>query len=153
MSSRPPPRKNLNCAQRLKLDERYSKSKLLLFKSLQTMSEMEGIVTTQAVVAMDITDPDPLEHRNENKPAFDIKKPKPTLQIRENLLYWKCNQTLHDGSMCGSYNELNFKQCKDCKSRRGVGDDGTDAYGTKIAKIVFVNNKNGEEFWQYVSEE
>lgn len=117
------------------------------------MSEMEGVVATQAVVAMDITEPDPHESHDENKPAFDIKKPKPTLQIRDNLLYWKCNQTLHDGSVCGSYNELDFKQCKDCKSRRGIGDDGTDAYGTKIAKIVFVNNKNGEELWQYASEE
>ncbi|KAF5721053.1 hypothetical protein FMUND_3800 [Fusarium mundagurra] len=65
----------------------------------------------------------------------------------------KYNQTLHDGTVCGSYNELDFKQYKDCKSRRGIGDDGTDAYGTKIAKIVFINNKHGEELWQYASEE
>ncbi|KAF4444029.1 hypothetical protein F53441_11246 [Fusarium austroafricanum] len=114
---------------------------------------MEGIVTTQAVVAMDITGPELPEDPNGTKPPIDIKKPKPTLQVRDNLLYWKCSQTLHDGSTCGSYNEMEFKQCKDCKSRRGVGDDGTDAYGTKIAKIVLVNNKNGEELWQYVSEE
>ncbi|KAF4993692.1 hypothetical protein FGRMN_6298 [Fusarium graminum] len=88
-----------------------------------------------------------------SNPAPEVKKTKPTLKVRENLMYWKCNQALHDGGVCGSYNEVNFRQCKDCKSRRGVGDDGTDAYGTKIAKIVLVNNTNGNELWQYVTEE
>ena len=84
---------------------------------------------------------------------IEIKKTKPTLHVREDLGYWKCSQTLQDGSTCGCYNVMEFKQCKDCKSRRGVGDDGTDAYGTKIAKIVHVNNENGNEFWQYLIEE
>ncbi|KAJ4266381.1 hypothetical protein ACHAPJ_001659 [Fusarium lateritium] len=81
------------------------------------------------------------------------KKPAPTTKVRDNLLYWKCNQTLQDNSTCGSFNEIKFNQCKDCKSRRGVADDGTDAYGTKIAKLVSVNNTTGEEFWQYNTEE
>ncbi|KAM0299718.1 hypothetical protein HYE67_005998 [Fusarium culmorum] len=152
---------------------------------------MEGIETTQAVVAMDLSDPDielcteSIEHDSPTKstkssepfasPApepsvssptieaddeqdtiskiIEVKKTKPTLHVRENLSYWKCNQTLHDGSTCSSYNVMEFKQCKDCKSRRGVGDDGTDAYGTKIAKIFFVDNKNGDEYWQYLMEE
>jgi hypothetical protein len=147
---------------------------------------MEGIETTQAVVAMDLSEPDiepstePIEHAIPTKPGepsaatepsapfppteadddqdtiskvIEVKKTKPTLHVRENLSYWKCNQTLHDGSTCSSYNVMEFKQCKDCKSRRGVGDDGTDAYGTKVAKIVLVDNKNGDEYWQYLMEE
>ncbi|KAM0348975.1 hypothetical protein ACHAPU_003909 [Fusarium lateritium] len=96
---------------------------------------------------------EPSHTPEKSNPAPAVKKTKPTLKVRDNLMYWKCNQALHDGGVCGSYNEVNFKQCKDCKSRRGVGDDGTDAYGTKIAKIVLVNNTNGNEFWQYVTEE
>ncbi|KAL4729302.1 hypothetical protein ACLX1H_003716 [Fusarium chlamydosporum] len=148
---------------------------------------MEGIDTTQAVVAMDLSEPDPepstkptdtgpnkhgepsaypaTEHpvcspitkpgdtQNTSNKVIEVKKTKPTLHVRENLSYWKCSQTLQDGNTCGSYNVMEFKQCKDCKSRRGVGDDGTDAYGTKIAKIVHVNNKNGDEYWQYLVEE
>ncbi|KAI1065987.1 hypothetical protein LB507_000944 [Fusarium sp. FIESC RH6] len=148
---------------------------------------MEGIETTQAVVAMDISeDPGPsteptkpTDRANTSEPSaspandprassptmetddsqntggkiIEVKKTKPTLHVRENLGYWKCSQTLQDGSTCGCYNVMEFKQCKDCKSRRGVGDDGTDAYGTKIAKIVHVNNENGNEFWQYLIEE
>ncbi|CEI40633.1 hypothetical protein FVEN_g1574 [Fusarium venenatum] len=149
---------------------------------------MEGIETTQAVVAMDFSDPDiepcteSTEHATPTKtdepsasPApessassptteaddkqdtiskiIEVKKTRPTLHVRENLSYWKCNQTLQDGSTCSSYNVMEFKQCKDCKSRRGVGDDGTDAYGTKVAKIVHVDNKNGDEYWQYLMEE
>ncbi|KIL93437.1 hypothetical protein FAVG1_03418 [Fusarium avenaceum] len=120
---------------------------------------MEGIIDTQAVVDMDMSDPDPSENpekppiSKKPEPATEGKKTKPTLKVRDNLLYWKCNQALHDGSTCGSFNEVGFKQCKDCKARRGVGDDGTDAYGTKIAKLVHVNNTNGDEFWQYTSDE
>ncbi|KAF5674511.1 hypothetical protein FHETE_2863 [Fusarium heterosporum] len=98
-----------------------------------------------------LEEPSPTPEKSSSAP--EAKKTKPTLKVRENLMYWKCNQALHDGGICGSYNEVNFRQCKDCKSRRGVGDDGTDAYGTKIAKIVLVNNTNGNEFWQYVTEE
>ncbi|RGP77669.1 hypothetical protein FLONG3_4242 [Fusarium longipes] len=149
---------------------------------------MEGIETTQAVVAMDISEPDiepstdSTGHANPTKPGehsaspvtepsasfpsseaddeqdpiskvIEVKKTKPTLHVRENLSYWKCNQTLHDGSTCSSYNVMEFKQCKDCKSRRGVGDDGTNAYGTKVAKIVLIDNKNGDEYWEYLMEE
>ncbi|CAJ0548995.1 Ff.00g026080.m01.CDS01 [Fusarium sp. VM40] len=120
---------------------------------------MEGIIDTKAVIDMDMSDPDPSENpekppiSKKPEPVTEGKKTRPTLKVRDNLLYWKCNQALHDGSTCGSFNEVGFKQCKDCKARRGVGDDGTDAYGTKIAKLVHVNNTNGDEFWQYTSDE
>ncbi|KAF5721059.1 hypothetical protein FMUND_3807 [Fusarium mundagurra] len=71
----------------LKTDDEHPIPTHLLSRSSPTMSEIEGIVASRAVIAMDVTEPDPHESRDGNKPAFDIKRPKPILQIRDNLLY------------------------------------------------------------------
>ncbi|KAF5018339.1 hypothetical protein F66182_9679 [Fusarium sp. NRRL 66182] len=75
-----------------------------------------------------------------------------TKEIRHDHSYWKCNQALNDGSTCSGYNDIKCNACKDCKSRRGAGDDGTDEFGNTIAKLVFVN-KMGEEHWGYLDQQ
>ncbi|RMJ08470.1 hypothetical protein BHE90_007856 [Fusarium euwallaceae] len=69
-------------------------------------------------------------------------------EIRDDHKKWRCMQMFRTEVRCYRYNDMDIKQCANCKAKRDAGDEAINANLDKIGKLDRVE-KDGTEWWEY----
>jgi hypothetical protein len=71
-----------------------------------------------------------------------------TTVVRDDHKKWRCMQMFRTEVQCYHYNNMDKKQCANCKSKRDAGDEAINSALEKIGTLSRVD-KDGTEWWLY----